>query len=56
MLYSFFPFPYPRSVNICADLDPDPSINKQKVERNLNFKCFVTFLFLKTDVNVPTVT
>jgi hypothetical protein len=40
-------------------LDPeaDPSINKQKINKNLDFYCSVTlndFLFLKTGVNVPT--
>ncbi len=43
--------------------DPDPykySINKQKIEKNLDFNWFVTFLItsllsLKTVANIPTV-
>jgi hypothetical protein len=37
-------------------LDPDPSINKQKMKKNLDFNCSVTsyhFLSLKNDVNIP---
>jgi hypothetical protein len=36
--------------------DPDPSIIKQNIKKNLHFYCFVTsiydFLFLEKDVNV----
>jgi hypothetical protein len=35
---------------------PDPSINKQNNEENLDFHCFATFydfLSLQNDVNVP---
>jgi len=42
---------------VCTTPDPDPSINKQKNEENLDFYCFVTsfyyFLSLTNDVNVP---
>ena len=37
-------------------MDPDPSINRQKMKENLKFYCFVTsydFLSIKNDVNVP---
>jgi hypothetical protein len=36
--------------------DPDPSINKKKSKKNLNFYYFMTsfrLLSIKTDVNVP---
>ncbi len=38
------------------DLDPDPSIIKQKYKKNIGSYCFVIFLdflSLKNDVNVP---
>jgi hypothetical protein len=37
-------------------MDPDPSINRQKMKENLDFYCFVTsydFLSMKNDVNAP---
>ncbi len=37
---------------------PDPSINKQKSKKNLDFYYFVTFLYflsINTDVNVPSI-
>jgi hypothetical protein len=43
------------SVIICTD--PNPSINKQKMKKCLDFCCLVTHNYLssfKTDVNVPT--
>jgi len=43
------------SINICKNLDPDPSTNKQKIKKIIDFFCFADFfmnLSLKNYVNV----
>jgi hypothetical protein len=36
---------YPDPQFVCTDPDPDPSTNKKKVKKTLDFYCIVTFIF-----------
>ncbi len=52
----FLSLPDPDSSLFCADGDPDPSINNQKVRKTLIltiFRLLFDFLSMKIDVNVP---